>query len=197
MRKYIFILFLLITTHSFSQENYKQKITSQFLHYNELIKKGEYEKSMEYIHDDFFKTISKDKLVEAMKVLFTSKDIEFNFGETKINHISAPQIIDNKTYAKIDYTSDMSLRLIEDKNDTTSVEEKSFIKKFTLAALQSTFGEENVKYDPMKDFYDVHTVKKAIASFDEKQDKWKFIVIEEKQKPVLKMFLPEEILTDR
>ena len=63
----------------------------------------------------------------------------------------------------------------------------------TKAALIKQFGQNNVSYDAAIDTYKIFVVKDVIANSKDKQN-WTFVVIEEKQKPILEKFIPKELL---
>ena len=63
----------------------------------------------------------------------------------------------------------------------------------TKAALIKHFGQNNVSYVAANETYKIFVVKDVIANSTDKQS-WTFVVVEEKQKPILEKFIPKELL---
>ena len=77
MKRILFLL-ILVPNLTFGQtsENYQENINKDFVEYNDLILKQEFEKSMDYLLPEFFEIIPKNHLGE---------DLIFSTNETFIN----------------------------------------------------------------------------------------------------------------
>ena len=72
-------------------------------------------------------------------------------------------------------------------------EDKMVESQLLLQSLQKEFGAGNVSFNQQTGYYQIITYKDAVASSTD-LNKWKFAVIEEKQLPILRQFIPAEIL---
>lgn len=63
----------------------------------------------------------------------------------------------------------------------------------TQKALRVQFGQDNVSYDELTDTYRIFVIKNVVANSIDMHN-WTFLVVEEKQKPILEKFIPKEFL---
>ena len=64
-----------------------------------------------------------------------------------------------------------------------------------LSALQGQFGYNQVRYNEKTDFFEINAIKSTVANSSDLKN-WKFTVIEKKQIPILKQFIPEKFLKE-
>lgn len=194
MKKLLLILFL-ISNFLYSQET-KKVIETQFLDYTDLIVKRDFKTALDkYANDHFFEFVSKEQLLAAFEMLFNNPEMEFYFGEAKINSIDLiDKKINNESYAKIMYSQSLGMKFNEIEN-IKDVEEKKEKVKMYLYTFQNQFGDENVKYNEKTGFYDLVSQKYCVANSKDGLN-WKFTVAEKKQKFLLEKFIPLELLTE-
>lgn len=185
MTKSFFIVFLLFFLNIFSQSIYSKNIESQFRDYNQLIKDKQFEKALDlYAMDEFFEIVPKRTMVEMMKQVFESQEIKYKiYLPEKIFVDDDILKIDNKNYVKIRY--DQNLEMLFNVEGLTNDD--------LLQALKIEFGKDNVKLNKDTGFFEVFTEKNAVA-YSKDLINWKFTIIEKKQIPVLKKFIPEKLL---
>ncbi|HEX5150082.1 MAG TPA: hypothetical protein VFW07_01470 [Parafilimonas sp.] len=185
LRTYL-LLAVLFTTLSVQAQTYKDDVKTQFLEYTNLLLEKDFEKSTDYLNPAFFKIIPKDQLVKLMEQTYNNPEIDFEIEQPIILTIKDKIKIDGSDYVKFQYSNYLKMRFKSEdgeRNDTT----------LTKNALEKQFGHENVTYDAETDFYKILVYKDVIAnSLDDK--KWTFLVVEDKQKPMLEKILPKGLL---
>lgn len=176
-------------------QEYKNAISNQFMQYTDLIAKKDFERSVEYMNEDFFKIIPKNQMVLLMKKLFSDPAFDFSVDSMKIIRIANSKNIGGKEYAKLQYSSLLRMKFNSDTAgaDTASQEEKALRNNLIKLSIEKEFGLGNVRFDATKGLFVIYAVKNAIASSADKQT-WKFVVVEEKQKAMLGRFIPKELL---
>ena len=70
---------------------------------------------------------------------------------------------------------------------------KALSSEQLLAALRQKFGAENVNLNSQTGYFEIQTNKDAVAGTADHKN-WKFTVFEKEQIPILRNFLPEELL---
>lgn len=185
MRIILIACALLISQYAGAQA-YKDSIRSQFMVYNDLLLKKDFERSLDYVNPGILTVAPKDQLIAMMEQTFNNPEVEIKLSKPELKSIEDSQRIENMTYATFQYAGSLSMRFAseEGKKQDTSI---------TIAALKNQFGEENVKYDASTGFFHVKVIKKVIANSNDAKN-WTFLVIEEAQKAVLEKFVPKKLL---
>lgn len=195
MRHLALIALLIITSFTSYSQQYKKTIEKQFLTYtNHLIEK-DFKGACNYIIEDFFKIIPKDQLVLMMEKTFNNPDIEFAIDSPKIIKIEDSRKFNANDYARLQYSNLLRMKFVipAEDGETVSEEEKEMTTSLTKANLEKTFGDSNVRYDAATGYFTIFSIKDVVATSAD-GEKWKFVVVEEKQKPILSKFLPKEML---
>jgi len=186
-------LLLTISTVAFSQD-YKKEIEKQFLEYNNLIVKRNFEKSMDFVPEEFFNIIPKDQMVLVMEKTFNNPDMDFELKEPKIIEIAESQKIENKFYSLVNYSSPMKMKFKNnDQKEETEKEHKLRMNMIKLS-LEQTFGSDKVRYDEKTEIFEINAQKQAYAISKNGKTDWKFLVIEKKQKFILEKLLPKQLV---
>ena len=186
------ILLLAVSTVAFSQD-YKKEIEKQFLEYNNLIVKRDFEKSMDFAPEEFFKIIPKDQMILVMEKTFNNPEMEFELKEPEISEITESQKIEDKFYSLVNYSSLMNMKFKNnDQKEETDTEHKLRMNMIKLS-FEKTFGSENVKYDEKTEVFEVNAQKQAYAISKNGKTDWKFLVIEKKQRFILDKLLPRQL----
>jgi hypothetical protein len=182
----IIFVFLLVAFKSLdlSAQAYKDSIESQFLRYTDLLIKKEYARSTDYLNPGFFKIVPKAQLIKIMEKSLNDPNADFTIESPNIISIGNSKTIAKQSYVKLKYSNYMSMHFKTEGDSYSELAHQS---------LQGSFGEENVKYDSATNTFRIFVVKDVIAnSVDNKN--WTFVVLEEKQKPILEKFIPKELL---
>lgn len=193
------ILLLLFFTSCITSRNPKHQTDAQdeirtgFMEYYDLIIQCRFADAAEFIVPEFFNIFPKDELIRMMEQLF--KDPMFNFQLKRPEIYEVGKIIKegDRYYAGLNYSNRMNMHVAGEDNESLS--EKRDRIAMLKEALEITFGSENVKYNEETDYFEIFTVKKAIAVSENGKTNWKFITVEENQKMLLKKIIPERILT--
>ena len=180
LRSILLALILSISTVAFSQA-YKDSVKAQFSRYTDLLINKKFAQSMDYMNPGFLKMIPKEQLTAALNQVFNNPEMQFKMEQPKIVSVGDNQVINNQNYVKLKYSHYLSMRFKE-KQDTAVMKQ----------AFGQQFGEENVSYNAATDTYKFFIVKDVIAN-STNQRKWTFVVVEEKQKPLLQQFIPKEL----
>lgn len=165
---------------------YKDSVRLQFLRYTDLLIKKDFRKSTDYMNADSLKIFPKEQLVVIMEKTYNNPQISFSIEHPTILSIADNKLISGKNYVRLQYSNYLKLHFAshpEKKPDTAA----------TKKALETQFGQDNVKYDGKTDTYRILVIKNAIADSKDKL-RWTFVIVEEKQKPILEKFIPKELL---
>lgn len=191
IKKFATILLLLVTS-VVSSQNYKKTIEKEFSEYLNSIVNMEFEKSMEYLTDDFFEIIPKEQMIMVMEKSFNNPDIEFELKDPKILNIDNTEKVEDKFYSLISYSlaMNMKFKISEDESE----DEKKLRLNLTKLSFEKEFGSDNTSYNEKTEFYEVKSEKEVYAISNNGIDKWKFIVIDEKQMFILQKLLPQELI---
>ena len=185
------LLFFTISTIGFCQDH-KREIEGQFLNYNNLIIKKDFNKSMAYLPEEFFEIIPKEQMIMVMEKTFSNPEMEFELKSPKIDEISEVEKIGDKFYVLLTYSSPMKMKF------TNSEEQEEGENKLRInmlkMSMEQMFGSENVKYDEETEFFDIVAKKQAYAISGNGKSDWRFLVIEKKQKFILDKLLPAQLV---
>ena len=186
MKKVLLVLSCMLCLPFFAQEM-KTGIENQFRDYNNLIVEKKLEKALDlYANEDFLKMFPKEQLVDLMNQMFNSPELEFKIDKPE-NIVVSDQVVEERgqKFVKVTYLQKIQMKLV---GSELKVEDLQ-------SALQGEFGYDNVKLDPSTGYFYISSVKEAAASSSDSKN-WKFTVLEKKQIPVLKAFIPEQFLRE-
>lgn len=186
MNKFLLLLSFIFFVPFFGQ-NFKTDIENQFKEYNTLIASHQYEKALDlYGNEDFLKLFPLKDLVVIMEQTLNDPEIDLILI-APTNIVISDAVIEEKEkkFVKLNYQQKLEMKF----------KENSLDEKELLAIFKGTFGEEHVKYNEKTNFFLIETFKTAIASSLDLKN-WKFTVVEKKQIPMLRSFIPEQFLID-
>ena len=186
MKKLLLFLCISFSVLSFSQR-IQSDIEVQFRDYNALIAEKSFEKALNlYANEDFLEIFPKEQMVQLMNQMFNMEGIDFKIYKPEDITVSNDVIKEgDKSYVKIKYRQSLDIKF-----DIPDVTNDQF-----YTALQEEFGTEHVKLNDDTGFFEVRTGKEAIASSNNLKN-WKFTVVEKKQIPFLKQFIPIQFLKE-
>ena len=186
MLRLIVVFLLVAVSKGLSAQAYKDSINAQFLRYTDFLKNKEFAKSTEYLNPELFKLIPKDQIIAMIEKTYNNPMVSFSLENPTILSIGESRLINGTHFSKLQYSNFllMHYNVVEGKVSDTSA---------TRLSLAKQFGQENVTYNNVTDTYKIFVVKDVIASSVDKK-KWTFVVVEEKQKPMLLRFIPKELL---
>lgn len=195
--KRILILLLLVSNFTFGQsvEIYKENLKRDFIEYNELIIKQEFEKAMNFMLPEFFEIIPKSQMILLMKQVYNNPDLEFKVEKPKDIEYGKPKKIEVKYYSEITYSYDIKMKF-NNVDESDDEEQNQLNRNLIKLTLEKTFGSGNVKFDEETEFYEIHSIKNAFGISENGTSDWKFVVVEPNQKFILEKILPNE-LTDK
>jgi hypothetical protein len=186
MLKTSFSLLLLCISFLVQGQTYKDDIRTQFLDYTDLLIKKDFSKSIDYLNPDFLKITTKDQLLMVMEKTYNNPSLGFEISKPTIISVDDKTSIDGREYVKFGYSNYLTLHFI---TEDGKVQDTALTKK----ALENQFGQNNVTYNSQTDQYKIQVFKKVIADSKD-NEKWTFVVVEEKQKSILEKILPKELL---
>ncbi len=191
MKKLFFLLLTCSSLQLFAQD-YKTAVETQFMHYTHALMQKDFKAALEYMNDDFFTFVSKEQMLLVMDKVYNSPEIEFKILNPQVLNVDTLYIIDGIYYVMLRYSNDLEMKFLDNSKIQDSMA-KAEENSLTLKALQQEFGENNVKHVNEKDLFSIYSAKSVIANSRDLKS-WKFIVVEEKQIPLLEKFIPKEIL---
>ena len=186
MFRLVLITLLLAFSNSLIAQIYKDSIEVQFLRYTELLVKKEFAKSTDYINPGFFKIIPKAQLITVIEKTYNNPALDFTIEKPSIVSIGNIKTFGDNNFVKLQYSNYLSMHF---KNDDGKKQDIPLTQK----ALRVQFGQDNVSYDELTDTYRIFVIKNVVANSIDMHN-WTFLVVEEKQKPILEKFIPKEFL---
>ena len=186
MSRLILVFVILTFSSRLSAQSYKDSIEAQFLRYTNLLINKEFAKSTDYMNQEFFKIFSKAQMIALIEKTYNNPEINFSIDNPVVISVGNSKMINKTNYVKLQYSNYMNIRFKSDEKETPDTAS-------TKMALQAQFGEDNVKYIQSTDTYRIFVVKNVIADSKDMRN-WTFVVVEDKQKPILEKFIPKELL---
>lgn len=185
--KKIFLLLSFIFCVPFFGQNSKMDIEKQFLEYHHLIVEKKFEEALDrFGNDDYLKMFPKEQLIAGMNKMFNDPEITLKLNDP--SNISVSDEVTEKKenkFIKLNFQQKMEMKFNEADLNTDTI----------LSVLKTSFGGDNVIYDESTGFFLIETSKTAVASSSNLKD-WKFTLLEKKQIPMLKAFIPEQYLKE-
>lgn len=191
MKQFLLILLFISAGVVVKAQQAQKDIEEQFLKYTHLLIEKKFKESTGYVIEDFFTIIPKETLIEVMEKTFNDPNLSFAIDSPKVISISQSKTIKGKQYAKLQYSNIIHMKMNVGQSDAVLPDSAQL--EFMTLALQGQFGEDNVKFNKEKNTYSIYAKKDAIAQTTDNKN-WKFIVVEEKQLPLLKKIIPKELL---
>lgn len=188
----LIIVFIIVFNVSLNAQDYKKNIEVDFNDYLNYIVNKDFEKSLNYISEDFYKIIPKQQLLLIMEQTFNNPDVVIEIKNPKILEIKEYEKIENKYYSFLTYSNQMNIKMKSDENE--SEEEKKESIELMKSMYEITFGKGNVYFDEKTNFFEIKVVKNVYAISLDGLSNWKFVVIEKKQKPLLEKVLPKTLI---
>lgn len=182
---------LIITLFAFAllpAQSVKETISKTFQTYFQLLADKNYEKSTDYLAEEFFQIMPKKAVASMMKSTMDKEDMTISFIRCDVKSVDDIQVIDGKHYAVITYAGEMSMRFNTLKFDDSA--QKKTWSEFTKSAFERQFSAP-VNFDDGTNTFTFAPQKKALAISKNGTTDWKFIELEPKQKFFLKSILPE------
>jgi hypothetical protein len=186
-------LFLILAIKAFGQD-YKKEIETQFLYYNNLIIKKDFDKSMDYLPEEFFAIVPKDQMILVMEKTFSNPEMEFELESPIIKDIAAVEKIGDKFYAFLQYSSQMKMKFLNDDEPEETEAKQKQRTNMIKGLMEHTYGAGNVKFDEKTETFTIIAHKQAYAISANGESDWKFLVIEKKQKFILDKLLPMQLV---
>jgi hypothetical protein len=170
----------------------KAEIKSEFIAYYDLIVNREFAKAMEYIVPEFFEIMPKEEMIGAMEQLFNDPKFSFELRPPEIKEVTKVVKEEGKWYAKLRYSNWMNMKIAGEANETA--DEKADRIAMLLGIFKTNFGPDNVIYNEETGFFEIFSIKEAIAVSKNGKSDWKFITIEENQKLLIEKIIPAKVL---
>jgi len=184
---YLFVLCL----GSFAYASDKDDISRYANEYFSLLEAKDYNAGLNYIYPGLFDFVPKDLIVEGMENMEKDSMVKIFFTGFSVSKISDVVIYEGLRYANVDYTFNMVMQVNYENNDS-----KQLTIDFTLSALKSQFGEDNVVYDEKKSAYLLTPQSNMFAIQDPAYAGWRFLENKENMYGILDQMIPEKIRQD-
>lgn len=188
----VLLIALFISTLSYSQD-YKKDIEKRFNQYLEAIINKEFEQSLDYTIEELFDFIPKEMMIKAMEQSFNNPDLAIELSDPKILGIGEIKEIEGKYYVKLSYSNVMKMKY---QSEESLPEDEEQDLNFMKGMMESTFGKENVTYDQTTGFFRIYSQKEVYCISKTRNDDWKFMVVEKKQRAMLEQLLPTSIVKE-
>ncbi len=164
-------------------------IRKGFKKYQDFLKAGEYEKSMDLVYPKLFDLVPKSTLLDAIKSTFNDPNLEIEMGDGKILEIGKAQKVEGEYFSFISYES-----VIKMKANASGEAEQEAINVQLKANFEENFGANNVSYDEETGFFTIKVKEQSLAISPNGKDSWKFLTLQKNQLMLMEQILPAEIL---
>lgn len=186
MFRYGFLFVLIGFAKNLTAQAYKDSVKAQFIRYTNLLIQKEFAKSVEYMNPEIFKIFPKEQMLTIIEKTYNNPLMTFNIEDPVIISTGNEKKVNAHHFVKLRYSNYLTLHYNKDNGRTPDT---AAIK----SVLQKQFGQQNVQYNAAADSYRVFSIKEVIANSADLRN-WTFIVVEERQKPLLEKFIPREVL---
>lgn len=183
----LFLICLLSTLSFFANaQSYKDDVKKQFLEYANLLVKKDFAGSVEYLNPAFLTIVPKAQLVKVLEQTYNNPNIDFNIEQATVLSVEDKKKIAGQDYVNLRYSNYLNMHF-------KSPEGKRIDTAAVKTRLETQFGQGNVTYNSQTDFFHILVFKNVVANTADNK-KWTFVVVEDKQKPMLEKILPKELL---
>ena len=172
----------MIKTESQHIKTIKENLTDYF----RLLKKGKFDKAMNYIHPGLFDLMPRKNLVEMMEHMFNNPQMSLTFDSIKILEVSKSIQVKNTHYSKIDHGFLMVMTFGK-KYERATIEEQ-------LTEMKLMYGEGNVYYDKSNNLVKIWKEATMIGFFEKGGDRWYFLENKPEMRGLYDKFVPKEVV---
>jgi len=183
MRIYFLILFILGSLSLNAQDTHKADIEKTFNAYEAVLVKGDYKKTMDYIHPALFQFASRESIEKAMAQLFESEMFSVQFSDMKLGEVSEPFEYEGSLFAQMSYNGQMNFNV-----------EQEELLPILEEAFKGQFGEDQVQTTKDNKLIVYINNSKGFMIKDEGAD-WKLLRLSDDQKEIVEQILPEAVRT--
>ncbi len=152
----------------------------------------DFDKTVSYLPMEVFEIVTRNQLILEMEQSFNNPQIDVKLDSPRVHKIDSIGLIDNKYYSTITYSFNTKVKFLNAKREFKEYSSEQM--DLILDELKEEHGSENVSYNEESKYLKIYSVHKAYAiSLDGKLD-WKFLTLEENQKPFYEKVLPQELI---
>lgn len=190
--KKIILSFLLLIVFTCSSQDFKKTIEKEFKDYNNLIEKLEFEKSMQYLPQEFIELFSKSQFIKMMNQTYNNPSFKYEIKHLKIDHINDLQKIENKYYTSFNFSGNILIKT----NRRINEDDEEFLNRIKKAKLsmEQSLGKDKVNLIDSQTTISINSFKKVIAISNNGKSDWKFLVLGKNQNEIAKKILPKQII---
>lgn len=186
------LLISLFTTLLFAQSP-EENLRKDFNAYIGFTVKKDFRKAAEYIVDDFYKIVPKEQMIKQFEQAFNTPGLVLKLENPKILQVGKPEKINEKHYSIIKYSNLLKVQLVP-----TNKDEKEEVLKRKAELIKASVGRqsgvESIKYDEKTYTIEAKVIEKICGVSANGQDQWQFVKLDKQIVPILKQFMPKEIL---
>ena len=185
MKSYLLnIIVFLLVANGFAQQKSEIKPKVEDLIKNTL--SNNFDKVFDETYPKIFEIVDRNQLMAVMKDAMQNDDfsITINPIDNQVE-LSEEKTINNAKYVLIHYNNSMSMKFNEEIEDAEAF----------VGLLKMSFPDGEVTYSKTTKTFDILTPSKMLAISDEAtQGEWKFLNVNESDRPMMEMLIAEEVL---
>lgn len=182
--KKIILSSLLLIVFTCSSQDFKKTVEIEFKDYNSLIEKLEFEKSMQYLPQEFIELFSKSQLIKIMNQTYNNPSFKYEIKHLEIDNINDLHKIKNKYYTWFNFSGNILIKTKRKINEDDD-EFLNRIKKAKLSMEQS-LGKDKVSLTDSQTTISINSFKKVIAISNNGKSDWKFLILDKNQNEIAK-----------
>lgn len=193
--KKIMLFLLLVVMLPVRAQDVNAAIARQFQQYSQLVIDKDIEAALDYTNEDLFTIIPREQLKAVMESVFNMPSLEYKAELPKILAFEPLKTIDGAHYVRFKHEARLQMKFLDEAGQPakTAAELKEH-QALLLSTFQGKYGQDNVTFDEASGFYNIRTVKWAVAKSKDRKD-WKFAVVDNaRMKALLEKFIPKEML---
>jgi hypothetical protein len=182
----------LLIVFTCSSQDFKKTIEKEFKDYNNLIEKLEFEKSMQYLPQEFIELFSKSQFIKMMNQTYNNPSFKYEIKHLKIDNINDLQKIENKYYTSFNFSGNILIKT----NRRINEDDEDFLNRIKKAKLsmEQSLGKDKVNLIDSQTTISINSFKKVIAISNNGKSDWKFLVLGKNQNEIAKKILPKQII---
>lgn len=153
----------------------------------ELTNEKKYDEAFDLMYPKMFKQVGKQELVNLMESM-DNDGLSLTVTNRRITSFSTPFVEGNEKFVRIQYTADMSMKVKEGGMYDSPKASQAMMQQF-----ETTYNKENVRWNPDKKEYMIHT-KKAMMAIQEDGKDWYLVEINTDQMELMRSLFSDAVI---
>lgn len=181
MMKYLLSCIIICFTFAAQAQDYDKEVKDFFSVYENLLKQGDWSKTLDYVHPSLFELAPREQVAKAMEGMLNAEEFKAFFDDIELYSISEPFALENVKYIHCRYGGTMRF-----KYDTSFDKE---MMESILSAMRVQFGKDAVE-DLGNNMLKIKPKDKSCFLIQDPGKEWKILEYNKDQPVVLAKLIP-------